>query len=767
MNKAGGTPVFYRLLLPFLAVSLLTSSLLVLVSYVFSSEAVENRAREAVRLQLATIGQSFDATYGERLTNALKRLASSTVLDDYLLGSENERVITAKKLERLFLQTTAEQKSIVAIYYVDPFGHARIATEGKIRVRSFAADESGPEMEAAWLTFEALQAQLPGTLHCEGPYVGESGEVSATVGVSKLDLDTGGFGGVIMIRVSFEPFFADLDGRRLFEKSPLWVVSYEGELLRQPASEEATFRPEARLLSALDGVNSTGAGPRLASVEEGLIADEPLFLIAEEPLLRLVACLPEQLLMKDVSRVLRFFSVVLLVSIIIVVTVSAYIARYLSSSIRELADAAMKLAKGDLSTRVELSSPSSEIRLLTESFNTMASERKQAEDALRVSERRFRSLVEEATDAMFVVDRITGQFVDVNQEACDGLGYDREELLALRVVDLQQDHSWEELSEAWKKLEPGKPITVEGHHQRKDGSIFPVEVRIGPFESDERPLLLATARNITERRRTEEARVRAEQALEKQRTLSMRSDRLRSLGEMAAGIAHELNQPLVGVRGIAEHILIALEKGWDLGREKLAERATTIVAQADRMTHIIEHVRLFARESGKPELSPVHVNDVVTSAIELLGAQMSTQGIEVVTDLEASLRPVTANPYSLEEVFLNPLSNARDAIGERTGADLPLAGGRISVRTRAIDNGSANSYVRMEVADNGPGIPEAIAARVFDPFFTTKDPDKGTGLGLAICKSIIEQFDGDLDLSSTAGAGTTMTVTLPSDSVEQ
>ena len=130
--------------------------------------------------------------------------------------------------------------------------------------------------------------------------------------------------------------------------------------------------------------------------------------------------------------------------------------------------------------------------------------------------------------------------------------------------------------------------------------------------------------------------------LEQQRAVAMRSDRLRSLGEMAAGIAHELNQPLVGVRGLAEHILIAQDRGWNMDARTIREKVATIVEQADRMSHIIEHVRIFAREAGKPELRPVNLNDVVESSITLLGAQFSSHGLTIekslATDLPLCLR---------------------------------------------------------------------------------------------------------------------------------
>ena len=282
--------------------------------------------------------------------------------------------------------------------------------------------------------------------------------------------------------------------------------------------------------------------------------------------------------------------------------------------------------------------------------------------------------------------------------------------------------------------------------------------------SDEegRPLeIVGSFTDITEHRQAQEARRQAEQELESQRALSMRSDRLRSLGEMAAGIAHELNQPLMGVRGLAEHILIGLERGWKLTEGDLQDRASRIVEQADRMVHIIEHIRLFAREAGNPELIAVQVNDVVKSAFDMLGAQFRSHGLELEHKLGVNLPSVRANPYSLEEVLLNLLSNARDALDDMS-VDVE-GSGRVVVSTSASE-ADGRSQVLIEVVDTGVGIPQNIIDRVFDPFFTTKDPDKGTGLGLAISRSIIEEFHGSLRIDSTLARGTHATIRLPSES---
>lgn len=257
--------------------------------------------------------------------------------------------------------------------------------------------------------------------------------------------------------------------------------------------------------------------------------------------------------------------------------------------------------------------------------------------------------------------------------------------------------------------------------------------------------------------RTDAQRREAEEALERQRALSIRQDRLRSLGELSAGIAHELNQPLVGVRGLAEHVVLGMDRGWALPPEKIREKLQGIIEQADRMTHIIHHVRLFSRDAGKSDTQSISVNETVLSAISMIDAQFRSHGVTLETDLAADLPPVAFNPYSLEEVILNLLTNARDASEERTRGPGDAV---VTVKTeQRMENGARR--ILIYVIDQGVGIPSEIIPNVFEPFFTTKDADRGTGLGLAICKSIVEPIGGGIRIESTVGQGTTVTVTLP------
>jgi PAS domain S-box-containing protein len=277
------------------------------------------------------------------------------------------------------------------------------------------------------------------------------------------------------------------------------------------------------------------------------------------------------------------------------------------------------------------------------------------------------------------------------------------------------------------------------------------------------PMILELGIDITERIRMEQARKEAERQLEEQRARAILSDRLRSLGEMATGMAHELNQPLLGVRGLAEHILIGLKRGWNISQETILEKIQLIIDQTERMTHVIEHARTFARSADNSELIPVKVNDVILSGMDLIGAQLRYRGLLMKCDLAENLPDVLVNPFSLEEVILNLINNARDAFAGKIKIDLSKDSPHILVRTSEQRDGTKHSVI-INVIDFGTGIPKEMMQKVFDPFFTTKDPDKGTGLGLSISKSIIEGFHGSIDIQSALGSGTTVTIVLPVNS---
>lgn len=252
------------------------------------------------------------------------------------------------------------------------------------------------------------------------------------------------------------------------------------------------------------------------------------------------------------------------------------------------------------------------------------------------------------------------------------------------------------------------------------------------------------------------ARLEDLEALEQQRAQSSHTDRLRALGQMAAGMSHTLSQPLQGVRATAETLYLGKKRRWHQTEEEMQEQLEFIIDQTDRMNHIIGHVREFARGAEQNDYYPIHVNQVIQDALTLLQTQFRVQGIDIVLDLSSNLPTISINPFALEEIVINLLLNARDAIEEKfTDQTSPYP--PIQIRTRAHD-----TTVHIQISDQGIGMTEAIQERIFEPFFTTKPPNKGTGLGLAIVQSRIENFSGTLSIKTAPNQGTTVDIGFPS-----
>ncbi len=222
----------------------------------------------------------------------------------------------------------------------------------------------------------------------------------------------------------------------------------------------------------------------------------------------------------------------------------------------------------------------------------------------------------------------------------------------------------------------------------------------------------------------------------------IQSSKLASLGTLASGVAHELNQPLAIIRAIAQQNLEVLQKS-ELTPQELAllqEDLQIIERQTARMSQIIMHLRTFARKPSET-LEPVDLNEVARNALILLREQLRQRGITLIEEYDEVLPSVMGDANALEQIVINLLTNARDALEETPNAQIRIA-------TRSVER-DGSQWVELRVADNGPGVPEAIRSQIFDPFFTTKDPNKGTGLGLAISLEIAQKHKGTLRLEPT------------------
>jgi len=260
---------------------------------------------------------------------------------------------------------------------------------------------------------------------------------------------------------------------------------------------------------------------------------------------------------------------------------------------------------------------------------------------------------------------------------------------------------------------------------------------------------LVTFIDVTERRKLE-----AELQLNELQLIQ--SAKLATLGEMATGIAHELNQPLNNISLLTERIQRRLDRKVFEPEERdfCGEKLGKIQSQVERAGKIIDHLRTFGRPTAK-QLASISVIDPIEGVMVFLREQLNRHGIRVEVDLAPELPRVQADEARLEQVLMNLIINARDALSDKDGEPKEI---RISARPVTLTGGEPG--VSVEVTDNGPGMAREVLDRIFEPFFTTKEVGKGTGLGLSISYGLVREFGGALEVRSEPGTGSTFTVRL-------
>jgi PAS domain S-box-containing protein len=356
--------------------------------------------------------------------------------------------------------------------------------------------------------------------------------------------------------------------------------------------------------------------------------------------------------------------------------------------------------------------------------------------ALRTAEERYRSAIEQAPDAVFVAD-LEGRYTDVNSAACRMLGYTRHELIGRTIMSLLPADDLARLAASRTQLlKPGEVQVSEWTLIRADGVRLPVEVS-AKIHPDGR--WQAFARDISDRKRLEAA-------------LGER-DRLATVGTLAAGVGHEINNPLQHVTMTLELLreeLTAVSNELSTDRlTELLELVTDARQGAERIAKIVRGLHTFAR-GEREESADLNVVSVLELSLSLTRNQLRPH-VRLFTELRPTPM-VFCDESRLVQVFINLLTNAAQAM-----ADRPVARNALHVCSWTDELGRAV----VEVRDTGPGMTADVRARIFEPFFTTKPVGQGSGLGLAIAHSIVASLGGELSCKSQLGVGSTFRVTLP------
>jgi histidine kinase len=360
------------------------------------------------------------------------------------------------------------------------------------------------------------------------------------------------------------------------------------------------------------------------------------------------------------------------------------------------------------------------------------------EEELEKSEKKYSAIFDNIPNPVFVLDMDTLEILDCNGSVESVYGHKKEAIIRTSFLELFR----KEERNHYENLIKTSPVINQARQYSANGEPLFVNIRVSPSDYLGGKALLVTTSDITKRLETEQQLIQA--------------SKMATLGEMATGVAHELNQPLAVIKTASRFFMRKIAKKEKIEDEILSTMASEIDSYVDRAAKIINHMRQFGRQSDD-SLEKIQINSVLERALEILGQQLKVRGIEIVWDLAPDLPLILADPDRLEQVFINLLINARDAIDEKwQSQSLQKGEKKIILKTSADDK-----VITVEVTDTGPGIPASMLERIFEPFFTTKKVGQGTGLGLSISYGIIKDCKGSIRAVSRENEGSSFMVKFP------
>jgi two-component system cell cycle sensor histidine kinase/response regulator CckA len=378
-------------------------------------------------------------------------------------------------------------------------------------------------------------------------------------------------------------------------------------------------------------------------------------------------------------------------------------------------------------------------------------ERKRAEDALKESKEKYRTILENIEDGYFEVD-IAGNFTFFNDSLCRMLGYSKGEMIGLNNRKYTDQENAKKLYQAFNKVyRTGEPTKGFGWEAVvKDGTKLFVEVSVSLIKDSKgkKTGFRGIARDITERKRAEEEKATLQEALRQ-------SQKMEAIGGLAGGIAHDFNNLLTVISGNCQLSLLELKEG-----DPLKGNIEEIKEAADRATSLTQQLLAFSRRQVL-DMRVLNLNTIIRDLEKML-RRVIGEDVELVTSLADDLGTVKTDPVWVEQVIMNIAVNARDAmpsggklIIETCNADLdePYARGHVVIKP--------GRYVKLCVSDTGIGMAPEVREHLFEPFFTTKKKGKGTGLGLSTVYGIVKQSGGNIWVDSEPGLGTTFNIYLP------
>lgn len=358
------------------------------------------------------------------------------------------------------------------------------------------------------------------------------------------------------------------------------------------------------------------------------------------------------------------------------------------------------------------------------------------------SEERYGLLFNNIPHSIFMLDGKDFTVVDSNVRAQSAYGYTKEEFMGMPFLNLS-DGSNEEISNALKSISEKQYCRIPKRRffTKRKKSFF-VNVNISPVRYDNDDLIIASTTDITK-------------SVEKETQL-IQAAKMSTLGLMAAGMAHEINQPLNIIQVCADYFIKMLNRKRSIPENDLLCMTNDIVSSVSRISEIIRHVRDFSRQSEVIK-NRIDINNPIRDASRILTYKINECEIAFNLDLEPDLPPIMADHNRLEQVFISLINNSIDAINDKCRQKKDQKNEKLLLIKSFVNNG----MVVVTIKDTGIGIPEVVREKIFEPFFTTKETGRGTGLGASTSYGIVKDYDGAITFESEEGKGTTFEISFP------
>jgi len=369
---------------------------------------------------------------------------------------------------------------------------------------------------------------------------------------------------------------------------------------------------------------------------------------------------------------------------------------------------------------------------------------------LRISEEKYRNLIEKSLAGIFLY--IQERIVFANLRLNEMLDYSVDELRGKYIWDLffPEDKGCIQKRLDKRKSKGFSDLHYECRLVRRDGTVMWADVLSSVCDYEGEQAVLVNVYDITARKKAEQEKQHIEEVAQQQEEQLVHSSRLAELGEMAASVAHELNQPLTGIRNFARNAFYMIEQSAG-SSEEITDNLRLISDQVDRASRIINQMRELTRKS-EHIIGEIHINDTIRNCLDFLESQFKLSGIDVSAEFGQDIPPVPGDKIRLEQVFLNLLTNARQAMEDSDEKILTVATAYMPEEARPVS---------VVISDTGKGFDQVQSEKLFVPFFSTKEVGAGTGLGLSISLSIIKDHNGIVEAKGRPGKGAVFTVKLP------